>query len=260
MTTDRSNVSAVLKALRLLECFTHDEPEPGLAALACGAELNKSTAHRLLGTLETAGWVERTADARYRLTLRAFELGSIVVDNLDLRREAGPVMSDLVSRCGETAYLMVPDGLAVLCLERVEGRQLVRLLVLDVGRSLPLTVGGGPVALLAHRDDLLEQVLEHEFTQFTEASIADESSLRTRLREVRHRGCAISRGDVTPGVCAIGAPVFGAEGTAVAALSVSGLAAGFEGEREALMGEHVTRAAAMLSARLGYRPRPAADR
>jgi IclR family KDG regulon transcriptional repressor len=251
-----SNVSAVLKALRLLECFSHDEPEQGLAALARGAELNKSTAHRLLGTLETAGWVERTPDARYRLTLRAFELGSIVVDNLDLRREAGPVMSDLVSRAGETAYLVVPDGLGALCLERVEGRRLVRLLVLDVGKSLPLTVGGGPVSLLAYRDDLLEQVLERGFSVFTDESIADEATLRTRLQEVRHRGCAISREDVTPGVCAIGAAVFDAEGVAVAALSVSGLTAGFAGDGEAAKCEHVMRAAAMLSARLGYRPRP----
>jgi DNA-binding IclR family transcriptional regulator len=165
-------------------------------------------------------------------------------------------MSELVARTGETAYLTVVDGLNALCLERVEGRQLVRVLALDVGKTLPLTTGGGPVAMLAFRPDLVDEVLAHGLARTTPDSIGDEPTLRRRLEAVRARGFAVSREDVTPGVCAIGAPVFSGDGQVVAALSVSGLAPRFAPSREPEIADEVTRAAGLLSVRLGYRPTP----
>lgn len=250
---DRKTVTSVIRALRLLECFDSDTPRLSLAELSRRSGLTKSTTHRLLATLEGAGWVERTTGGEHRLTLRAFEVGSTAVDSFDLRTEAGPLLSELAQALGQTAFLTVPDDNRAVCLERVEGQQLVRILALDIGKSLPLTVGGAPMAMLAfNQSDLLPRVLRGDFTRFTDRSLSTEADLRARLDEIVKRGYALSAEDVTEGICAIGAPVLNQSGQAIAALSVAGLSSGYQGESEGEIAAAVIDACARLSERLRY--------
>ena len=145
----RAVVESVLKATRLLDCFQRGKPEMTLAEFVRCAGYSKTTTYRLLTTLETAGWLERTPTGAFRLTIKPFQLGSILVDSLELRREAVPVMTDLAARCVDTVYLLVPgDGQAV-CLERIDAGQAFRIMDLDVGGSQELHLGAGPRALLA---------------------------------------------------------------------------------------------------------------
>lgn len=251
--SDKRTVTSVQRALHLLECFSHERPELTLAELARSSELNKTTTHRLLATLEAAGWVERTVDGAHRLTLRAFEVGSVATDSIDLRNEATPVLSELVAELGETAFLTVVEDDRAVCLERVESPQLVRILALDVGKSLPLTVGGGPVALLAfNQEELLPRVLEGDWAKYTDSSIGSRAALERHLAETVERGYALSREDVTHGICAIGAPVLDAEGRAVAALSVAGVSARFQPPREEEIAAAVVAACRRVSERVGH--------
>jgi DNA-binding IclR family transcriptional regulator len=124
---------------------------------------------------------------------------------------------------------------------------------LYVGGSQPLNLGAAPRALLAFDEDaLLPGLLAEGLSRRTGQSIVDPRSLRTDLAETRRRGYSISDEDVTPGVGAIGAPIFGADGRATAALSLGGLRSRVLPPRP----EHVTcllRAAEEISTRLGYR-------
>src|SRR5688500_8861072 len=72
----RDLVGALLRGLRLLECFTLDQPEMTLAQLVKAGGYSKTSTYRQLGTLEHAGWVERTTTGGFRLTLKAFQVGS----------------------------------------------------------------------------------------------------------------------------------------------------------------------------------------
>ena len=114
----------------------------------CG--YSKTTTYRLLTTLEHAGWLERTAAGAFRLTIKPFQLGAILVDSLELRREAGPVMAQLASTYDQTVYLTVPHGHEAICLERIDSGAAIRVMTLEVGGSQPLHLGAGPRALLAY--------------------------------------------------------------------------------------------------------------
>jgi DNA-binding IclR family transcriptional regulator len=248
----RALVGSVLRAMRLLDLFDRGRPEMSLAEFARRSGYSKSTTYRLLVTLVEAGWLERTPAGAFRLTIKAFQVGSVLVDSLELRREAAPIMAKMAAEIDEAVYLVVADGTRAVCLERIDSGRGVRLMDLDVGGSQPLNLGAAPRALLAFDEDrLLPPLLEEGLSRRTEHSLVDPADLRNDLAETRRRGYSISDEDVTVGIGAIGAPILGSDGVALAALSFGGLRQNVLPPRPA----HVAwllQACQEISTRLGY--------
>lgn len=220
----RALVGSVLRAMRLLDLFDRGRPEMSLAEFARRSGYSKSTTYRLLITLVEAGWLERSPGNGFRLTIKAFQVGSVLVDSLELRREAGPIMARIAAELEESVYLVVAAGTRAVCLERIDSGPGVRLVDLYVGGSQPLNLGAAPRALLAFDENkLLPDLLEAGLSKRTEHSLVDPADLRLDLAETRHRGYSISDEDVTLGIAAIGAPILDTEGVAIAALSFGGL-------------------------------------
>lgn len=246
-------VESVLRALRLLECFRRGEPELTLTALVQRAGYSKSTTHRLLNTLQAGGWLERTPSNTFRLTIRAFQTGSVLVESLDVTRVAPPLLTRLSIETGQTTYLVVAAGSDAVCLERITVGARIRVLELEIGGSQPLHLGGAPRALLAYDEAaLLPGVLQAGLVGRTPTSLTSEEELRSDLAATRARGYAISDGDSTVGVAAVGAPVFGYGEHVVGAISLGGIREDVIPPRP----EHVAallRTAAEMSARLGSR-------
>jgi DNA-binding IclR family transcriptional regulator len=210
--------------MRLLDLFDRGRPEMSLAEFARRSGYSKSTTYRLLITLVEAGWLERSPANGFRLTIKAFQVGSILVDSLELRREAAPIMARIAAELDEAVYLVVAAGTRAVCLERIDSGQGVRVAELYVGGSQPLNLGAAPRALLAFdEDELLPSLLEEGLSRRTEHSLVDPADLRSDLAETRQRGYSISDEDATIGIAAIGAPILGANGVAIAALSYGGL-------------------------------------
>jgi IclR family transcriptional regulator, acetate operon repressor len=121
-------------------------------------------------------------------------------------------------------------------------------------------LGAGPRALLAFDEDrLLPPLLEEGLSRRTEHSLVNPADLQVDLAETRRRGYSISDEDVTVGIGAIGAPILGSDGVALAALSFGGLRQNVLPPRQT----HVARlleACQEISTRLGYwrhgSPRP----
>ncbi|SDU81735.1 DNA-binding transcriptional regulator, IclR family [Microlunatus sagamiharensis] len=253
--TDRGGpvVESVLRALRLLECFRTGEPELSLAELVRRSGYSKSTTHRLLNTLQVGGWLERTPTSTFRLTIRPFQTGSVLVESLDVTRVAPPLLTRLSIESGQTTYLVVASGTDAVCLERVTVGARIRVLELEIGGSQPLHMGGAPRALLAFDEiALLPGLLRAGLTARTPATLTGEEDLRADLAATRARGYAISDGDSTVGVAAIGAPVFGHHERVVGAISLGGI----REDVVPLRSEHVSallRTASEMSARLGSR-------
>jgi DNA-binding IclR family transcriptional regulator len=251
----RAVVESVLRATRLMGCFRHGEPELSLAELVRRGGYSKTTTYRLLTTLQVAGWLERTDEGAFRLTLRPFQIGSVLLDSLDLRREAPPVMRRLSEASERTVYLTIPAGVHAVCIERIDRGQAVRVMDLHVGGSQPLHLGAAPRALLAyHEDDLLPELLRFGLESRTPKSLSTEDSLRADLAATRRRGYSISDSDATVGVAALGAAVFDVSERAVASISIGGLSEQLlppqDGDVSLLV-----RAAADISARLGSKGR-----
>jgi DNA-binding IclR family transcriptional regulator len=248
----RPLVGSVLRAMRLLDLFERGQPEMSLAEFARRSGYSKSTTYRLLVTLVQAGWLERSPTGAFRLTIKAFQVGSVLVDSLELRHEAGPIMARMAAELDQAVYLVVAAGTRAVCLERIDSGQGVRVADLYIGGSQPLNLGAAPRALLAFDEDrLLPPLLKEGLSRRTEYSLVDPKELQDDLAETRRRGYSISDEDVTSGIGAIGAPILGADGIAVAALSFGGL-------RQHVLPPEPTHVARLLQAceevstRLGY--------
>lgn len=215
-------VAVVDRALTLLEVLA-EHPNIGVTRIAQITGNTKSLVFRLLYTLEKRGYVRKDPVMRsYALGFRPLFLGEITRRQTDLIRLAQSHMDTLVSETRENIYLTVRDGMRAVCVAAHQSPQPLRLYA-DVGRSVPLHVGGGPKLLLAFAPpQVIQAVLAGPLTAFTPASDIDPRALMRSLEKIRRTGMNESRGDLDADAFSFAAPVRDHSGQVIAALSIAG--------------------------------------
>jgi DNA-binding IclR family transcriptional regulator len=246
-------LKSLRKAIRVLECFSLQEPRLPLTDIARKVGLPLSTAHRILTTLRTVGIVEQEGDRDlYRLGLKLLELGSMVLANLEVHREALPCIEELVRETGETVHLGVFDGSQVVSIEKMDSPHGLASNI-TIGKGAPAYCTGVGKALLAHQpDSAVEHVCRLGLAKHTRQTITDPERLRRELAQVRAQGYAVDNMEHQPDVRCVAVPIRDHSGRVVASLSVSGPATRIPKDRIPTLAARVREAAAKLSARLGY--------
>jgi len=246
-------IRALAKAVHLLEQLA-EEREATPRRLATLLDEPRTTTYRLLRSLEALDLVEPGSQpGSYRLGWKLMRLGAAVVERLDERQAALPVMERVHERVGETVFLLVRRGWDAVCIERLEGLR-VQSLALRLGGSLPLHAGAGPRALLAWepREVWEEYVREAPLTAVTDRTPASPADLYAELESTVAHGYAVSDEDVTPGIASLGAPIFDYTGNVRAALSIGGLKSLVLGENRDEFVALLTQSAREISAALGH--------
>lgn len=251
--SDSSGMSAVTKATRVLECLA-DSGELTAAELAAKLGEPITTVYRMLGNLESIGWIERgeRKGAPVRLGIDLVALGHAVETSLDLRAAARVSLARLADETSETTYLCVPDGQRGVCIERVDGKY-TRTAELTIGGSLPLHQGAGPRAILAFspadvRDSYLRALRGSQSNPITEPGAV---RLEQELAAIRDAGAVQSDGDITPGVYSVAAPVVDHRGQVIASITLSALSTDDDARHREFV-RLVRREAAAISSTLGY--------
>ncbi|AUI51968.1 IclR family transcriptional regulator [Arthrobacter crystallopoietes] len=184
-----------------------------------------SSVYRMLATLIEAGWVEQLGHrGSYRVGSKMLSLSGKMLNSLDLRRAALPVLRSIHDATGETAFLCIRRNTRAVCIERIDGKR-VNSRRLALGSSLPLHVGAAPRALLAFEDQQAWEDYAGMLAQSADSrfDVRSRSKFFSELTAIRERGYALSDDELTPGIAAVGAPIFDHRGHVVASLSVSGL-------------------------------------
>lgn len=243
---DLSSASASEKVLHVLNAFEH-RSHWALQDLAKHLGLPKSTVHRLLTTLKSMQFVDQDPrDSSYHLGFRLWTLARRSRDFDALAASAIPTLQDLAEKTGETAFMMVQDGLHALCVARVNGSQDVRLLI-DVGMASPLHLGASNSTILAFLDD-------SERSSILASTVSeDEARLRVEkeMKQIAGDGFAYSSSQLTPGAAAIGMPILDGAGRVLAGLSIGAPAYRFDRERALTMLPVLQQAARFLAQRFG---------
>lgn len=246
-------IQSVERAVAILGAFSAEEPELGVTDLAERVGFHRSTVHRFLVNLEAAGLVERNSrSGRYRLGLRLFELGGLVLQQMNLWDEALPFLETLVRESGETGQLAVLDNGEAVYIERVEARRSLRL-PSATGRGYPVHATSHGKLLLAHQTSAAMRTIiaERKLARFTPSTLTDEDALEEELAIIRERGYALDDEEYEVGVRCIGAPIFDHTGLAIAAIGIGGPSARITEGRIAELSELVMNAAKGLSRRMG---------
>lgn len=215
---DKSTVRAVDRALDILLVFT-EEKELGLSEIAKRISLHKSTVHRLIGSLESKGFVMRNPETeKYKLGYRILELSSNLTQSDDISILLLPEMEKLRDLVGETISLYVRDGTERIRIQAVQSNQPIRR-VAPIGARMPLTVGASSKLLVAFEDeDTRNQILRN--TSWPEK--VEREQFLAQLERIRKQGYATSVEERELGAAAVSAPIFNRKGKVIAALSISG--------------------------------------
>lgn len=216
-----SRVQSIERAFAVLAALG-DGPA-GVTDVAGRVGLAKSTAARMLASLEREGAVEQVpGETRYRLGPRLAVLASGHHDARGLVAIAHPTLTQLAAEIGEAAGLSVPDGRTVHYIDQVDSPNPVQ--VRDwTGSRVPMhAVSSGQVFLAHLPPPALARFLADPLEPFTRHTLIDAGALLERLRDVRRNGHAWVHEEFDEGIASVAAPIAGPDGEVVAAVHVHG--------------------------------------
>ena len=252
MTIEANAVRSVDRAAALLLALGDSHGEAGVTELARRLGLHKSTASRLLSTLQRRGLVEQDADTgKYRLGLVVIRLADRAERTLDLRAIALPELERLARSSHETAGLGIRDGDRVLFVAQADGPNLIA--TGDwTGRASTLHANAsGKVLLssLAEREVL--RIVRLGLVRHTARTITELEPLLEELARARRRGYATSASELEQGLNAVAAPVCDARGQVIAAVEVWGPSSRVSPVRLPELAANACETATAITVRLG---------
>lgn len=203
-----------------------------LCEVAEQCALSRPTVHRLLKVLTEEGLAARRAGStRYVIGPDAAVLGIARPSALTVHAVAEPVLQRVCEATGDSVALIIRSGTDSLCVDRRAGTYPVQVMTVTLGGRLPLGVGVGGLAILAFMSEHeVDAVIKQNAARLARRKLT-APQLRERLREVRSQGYAFTDSGVVPGTHVLAVPVFGQEGQALAAISISATASRLSAER-----------------------------
>ena len=248
-------VKSLVKALTILEVLAEEEPPYTLTQLSRRLHLHVSTVHRLLVNLVRQGFVEEDRLAGgYQLSYRVLRMGLRVLDRLDFRQVAYPLLRDLNLRTREAVHLAILEESRAIVIEKFDSLQPVGLDA-RLGRVMPLHCTGLGKTLLAFQaDEFVNRVAQSPgLPRMTPHTVTGLAQLRKELERIRAQGYTLDQEEAVEGLRCVAGPVFSHAGEALAAFSVAGPATRFTPPRVAEIAELVLQTSQQISYRLGYR-------
>jgi DNA-binding IclR family transcriptional regulator len=206
------------RGLYLLGLFSTERPEWTLRELREESQLAKATVRRLMLTLERLGWVEQDVAGIYTLGPRMLQSLYARTSSSVLVSEARPYLEQLAQITTESALLSVWGHEGALSLDLVTTQRHFK----------PFTSAGMVVRGLMTADAKVlvafapEAVWDARYASLSQAMPSGISleSMCEKWRAVRDAGVAFDNEEWKPGVCAVAAPVLGADGFVLASISL----------------------------------------
>jgi DNA-binding IclR family transcriptional regulator len=215
-----SGLKSVGSALDVLECFAVDG-ELGVSDIARRLGVAKSTAHRLLQTLVSRGFVEQDqTTGHYRLGIHLYELGQLALARNELRHAALPTLRQVADATNLTVNFSVPEGADVVFVERIENLDGVRILG-HFGRRLPSHCTSSGKVLAAFNTTAYRARLSAGFPPRVRGTVRTPEQWEAVVDQVRTNRYAESHDESYDGASSVAVPVI-RQGQAVASLSVFG--------------------------------------
>jgi len=217
---ESASVQSVDRALQILESLAE---HGGLSASALAQELgvHRSTAFRLLVTLERRRFVAQGEHGVYELGPAAQRIGGAVTTRIDFSRESQGVCDEVTRRLGETSNVAILVDDAAVNIAQATGPSSVSVREQYLGQRTPLHATSSGKVLLAGLDDARVKDAAKALERFTPATITEPRRLLKEIAAVRERGWGGAASEWQEDTNAVAVPVRASDGAVVAALSVT---------------------------------------
>jgi DNA-binding IclR family transcriptional regulator len=183
-------IQAVDRAIALLKSVAASATPPTVLELARDCGINRSTAWRLLRTLEHHGLVDRDPiTQRYTVGYGAITVAAAVTDDALVRR-VRPLLVKLATATGESVTLAVAKRFNLVYVDQFDPPNVMVPNWLD--KPLPLHATSGGKAFLAWLGpDERDAILPKELPRYTPHTLTDRERLDREFAEVRKVGYAL---------------------------------------------------------------------
>jgi len=183
-------IQAVDRAVALLKSVAASATPPTVLELARDCGINRSTAWRLLRTLEHHGLVDRDPiTQRYSVGYGAVSVAAVATDDALVRR-VRPLLAQLADATGESVTLAVAKRFNLVYVDQVDPPNVA--VPSWLGKALPLHATSGGKAFLAWlRPDERDAMLPPELPRYTARTVTDKDLLEQELAEIRLAGYAL---------------------------------------------------------------------
>ncbi|MDP3527119.1 MAG: IclR family transcriptional regulator, partial [Hoeflea sp.] len=211
------------KAITVLDIVASAEEPMRFTEILDRCDQPRGTLHRQLSNLVEEGLLTLNRDHSYSLGLRLLKFAAKAWAGNKFRTIAEPHLRTLHEQTGETVHLSVLRGTEMIYLDKVESRQAVRMYS-QIGNASPVfCTGVGKAAMSALNDEALETLIgQIAFRRFTEHTIVTAQDLKAEIADIRATGNAYDREEHEIGIRCVAAPVYSADRSFVAGLSVTG--------------------------------------
>ncbi len=215
-------LGTITKALTLLDHFSSDRAEIGLASFVRLTGRDKATVRRHLAELEANGYLEQNPDTRqYRLGPAILRLAGVRETCFPLRGIVRPIVDDMAQRLGELVHVALMQGDMMSTVYASDPKVHGTRVIFDEAEMLPLHATASGLAMLAFGpEEATDYALAHDRKSFAPNTVIAKSDLLHLVRQTRARGYSFSDQYFTSEIQSHGMPFFGPDGVAIGTLAV----------------------------------------
>ncbi|SDZ73394.1 transcriptional regulator, IclR family [Lachnospiraceae bacterium NK3A20] len=202
MAEDKNPIQVAGRLFGALE-YLADHGQTGLTELSEGIGLNKSTAHRVVASLEYMGYVKQNPDnGRYEPTFKLADLANRIMDRVDIIQTIRPHLQKLSETCQETVHLVKRENAEVVYIDKVESYQNNVRMVSHVGSRIPFYRSAVGKALAANMpEEAVKKLWEKSrIERMTPYTITNYEDFLDGLEDVRRKGYALDNEENETGV------------------------------------------------------------
>ena len=245
-------INSVERALDILELLSSCSRSQTVTEISNQLKINRATTYSLLNTLIKRDYITKTADAKYSITSRLYEMGTLYRNSFPVVHVMEQNISAMNSKFDCSIHLGIRTALGKgILLAAKSGKN--ELISLPEGYPIPLHATAIGKALLAFSPDECKNYVlsQKSLTRYTSTTITSSEALKRELDGIVKTGYSQDKGEFTPNLWCIAAPVYDNNGEVTAALSLSTTQEIMEANEDALVQE-VKLFAQRLSFSLGY--------
>ena len=263
MTDFNEAKNSIDKTFIILDFLAKDNKPKSLKEIADGLNAPKSTLCGFLSKLQKQNAIVQDAyTGKYCMGIHMLELGNSYITSLDIITTAKPIMKEVADKCRKSVHLFMPDGMQSMLIAAEEPTNMQLKIVMTVGtRTAMYSNAAGRVFLADMTNSSIRKYIENvTFKTYTRFSVSSEEQFMKMINKTRKNGYGEDHNERNIGMHAIAFPIKNVRGEIRFALSVMGLCNKKSDNDIPLMIKECRKAAAILSAHMGYTetPNPAA--
>jgi IclR family KDG regulon transcriptional repressor len=255
--SNKKPVKSLMKALKVLDTLGDCPGGLGITDLSVALKAPKSTVHRLVSTLEGAGYVIfDPPTSKYSLGNRVARLGEQLNHQSSMLTFGIPMLEQLTRECHEASHLAIIRGTEVVYVSHEESKEPIRI-SFGMGHRAPAhctALGKAFLAGLTESEVLMLYQNQKKLERVTPRTRTSLRELLAELAVVRREGIAYDNEEYMTGLRCMAAPIRDFSSRIVAATSLSMFKHKMTVERREFFKQALLRASAELSEKLGFLP------